>query len=177
MNNISVPSEVLVSLFTNKKVKMLSHVVNLTVLSVSITWCKLWQQFRWQLLYWNAEGFLCMPYIHFKVHSKISSVIFAVLKVINSQRVELTIYCVKQHSCSVLLYGVISLLHWKCGIKNPPNSLDSAPQWLRSEDAIFSSCDRDGKLYCFSLIKLHGKTFFVDNFTQDMIGGEHISNY
>ncbi len=65
--NISVPSEwkVLMSLFTNK---MLSHVVNITVLSVSITWCKLWQQFGWQLLYWNAEGciFLYMPYIHFK---------------------------------------------------------------------------------------------------------------
>ncbi len=24
--------------------------------SCSITWCKLWQQYGWQLLYWNAEG-------------------------------------------------------------------------------------------------------------------------
>ncbi len=54
--NLSVPSEgkVLVSLFTIKIVKMLSHVVNLTVHSVSITWCKLWQQFGGQLLYWNC---------------------------------------------------------------------------------------------------------------------------
>ncbi len=61
--NISVPSEwkVLVSLFTNKIVKMLSHVVNITVLSVSVTWCKLWQQSGWQLLYWNAEG--CTSYV------------------------------------------------------------------------------------------------------------------
>ncbi len=33
---------------------MLSHVVNITLHSVSITWCKLWQQFGWQLLYWNG---------------------------------------------------------------------------------------------------------------------------
>ncbi len=47
--NISVPSEwkVLVSLFTNKMGKMLSHVVNIKVHAVSITWCKLWQQFGW----------------------------------------------------------------------------------------------------------------------------------
>ncbi len=46
----------------------------------------------------------------------------------------------------------------------------------QSDDAIFSSCDRDGKLYCFSLYKItREKHFFVDNFTQDMIGGEHIS--
>ncbi len=52
-----VPSEwkVLVSLFTNK-IKILSHVVNITVHSVSIIWCKLWNQFGWQLLYWNAES-------------------------------------------------------------------------------------------------------------------------
>ncbi len=69
--NISVPSEwkVLVSLFTNKIVKMLSHVVNITVHSVSITWCKLWQQFGWQLLYWNAEG--CASYL---CHISISKV-------------------------------------------------------------------------------------------------------
>ncbi len=56
--NISVPSEWkdLVSLFTNKLGKMLSHVVNITVQSVSVTWCNLWQQSGWQLLYWNAEG-------------------------------------------------------------------------------------------------------------------------
>ncbi len=45
------------SFFTNKIVKMLSHVVNITVHSVTITWCKLWRQFGWHLLYWNAEGF------------------------------------------------------------------------------------------------------------------------
>ncbi len=56
--NISVPSEwkVFASLFTNKIVKILSHVVNITVHSVSIIWCKLWKQFGWQLLYWNAES-------------------------------------------------------------------------------------------------------------------------
>ncbi len=65
--NRSVPSEwkVLVSLFTNNIVQMFSHVVNITVLSVNITWCKLWQQFGWQLLYWRLH-FLCMPYIYFK---------------------------------------------------------------------------------------------------------------
>ncbi len=65
------PSEwkVLVSLFTNKIVKMLSHVVNITVLSVSVTWCKLWQQFGWQLLYWNAKG--CTSYV---CHISISKV-------------------------------------------------------------------------------------------------------
>ncbi len=64
--NISVPSEwkVLVSLFTNK---MLSHVVNVTVHSVSFTWCKLWQQFGWQLLKCRRLHFLCMPYILSKV--------------------------------------------------------------------------------------------------------------
>ncbi len=63
--NISVPSEwkVLVSLFTNKIVKMLSHVVNITVHSVSITWCKLWQQFRWQLM--QKASYVC--HIHFKI--------------------------------------------------------------------------------------------------------------
>ncbi len=39
------------SLFTKKIVKMLSHVVNITVHAVSITWCKLWQQYGWQLQY------------------------------------------------------------------------------------------------------------------------------
>ncbi len=58
-----------VSLFTNKTVKMFSHVVNITVLSVSVTWCKLWQQSGWQLLYWNAEG--CTSYI---CHISISNV-------------------------------------------------------------------------------------------------------
>ncbi len=29
--------------------------------SCSITWYKLWQQFGWQLLYWNAEG--CTSYV------------------------------------------------------------------------------------------------------------------
>ncbi len=29
--------------------------------SCSITWCKLWQQYGWQLLYWNAEG--CTSYV------------------------------------------------------------------------------------------------------------------
>ncbi len=53
--------DVLVSLFTNKIGKMLSHVVYLTVHTVSITLCKLWQQFGWQLLYWNAEG--CTSYV------------------------------------------------------------------------------------------------------------------
>ncbi len=60
-----VPSKwnVLVSLFTNKIVKMLNHVVNITV----HTWCKLWQQFGWQLLLKCTKlRFLCMPYIHFK---------------------------------------------------------------------------------------------------------------
>ncbi len=44
--SISVPSEwkVLVSLFTNKIVQMFSRVVSITVHSVSIIWCKLWQQ-------------------------------------------------------------------------------------------------------------------------------------
>ncbi len=42
-------------------VKMLCQVINATVHSVSITWCKLWQQFGGQLLYWNAEG--CTPYV------------------------------------------------------------------------------------------------------------------
>ncbi len=41
--------DVLVSLFTNKIGKVLSHVVNITVRSVSITWCELCQQFGWQL--------------------------------------------------------------------------------------------------------------------------------
>ncbi len=31
--------------------RLLSHVVNITVHSVSITWCKLWQKFGWQLQY------------------------------------------------------------------------------------------------------------------------------
>ncbi len=61
--------DVLVSLFTNKIVKMLSHVVNVTLHSVSITWCKLWQQFGWQLVYWNAEG--CTSYV---CHISISKV-------------------------------------------------------------------------------------------------------
>ncbi len=61
--NISVPSEwkVLVSLFTDKIVQMFSCVVSITVLSVSIIWCKLWQQFGSQSLYWNAEG--CTSYV------------------------------------------------------------------------------------------------------------------
>ncbi len=44
--NISVPSEwkVLVSLFTNNS-QNACHVVNITVRSVSIICCKLWQQF------------------------------------------------------------------------------------------------------------------------------------
>ncbi len=46
--------------------KMLSHVVNITVHSVSITYCKLWQQFGWQLLYWNAEG--CTLYAIYPFH-------------------------------------------------------------------------------------------------------------
>ncbi len=60
--NISVPSEwkVIVSLFKNKIVKMLSHIVNIPVHSVSIIWCKLWKQFGWQLD-WNAEG--CASYV------------------------------------------------------------------------------------------------------------------
>lgn len=47
-----VPSEweVLVSLFTNKTVKMLSHIDNITVYSVSSLWRKLWLRFWWQLL-------------------------------------------------------------------------------------------------------------------------------
>ncbi len=57
--------DVLVSLFTNKIVKKLSHVINITVLSVSITWCKLRQQFGWQSLYWRLH-FLCITYIRFK---------------------------------------------------------------------------------------------------------------
>ncbi len=126
-------------------------------------------------LFCCISTFLCFKTC---LHSKISSVIFAVLKVINSQRVELTIYCVKQHSCSVLLYGVISLLHWKCGIKNPPNSLDSAPQWLlprKATTAFFLHAIETVSCIAFLFIKLHGKKNFVDNFTQDMIGGEHIS--
>ncbi len=65
LNLLEVPSKwnVLVSLFTNKIVKMLNHVVNITV----HTWCKLWQQFGWQLLLKCTKlRFLCMPYIHFK---------------------------------------------------------------------------------------------------------------
>ncbi len=65
----AIRMKVLVSLFTNKTVKMLSHVVSITVHSVSITWCKLWQQFGWQLLYWNAEG--CTSYV---CHISISKV-------------------------------------------------------------------------------------------------------
>ncbi len=44
--NISVPSEwkVLVSLFANNIVKMLSHVLSITLHSVNITCCKLWQR-------------------------------------------------------------------------------------------------------------------------------------
>ncbi len=55
--NISVPQN-------KSQFVMLSHVVYITVHTISITWCKLWQQFGWQLLYWNAEGytFLCTPY-------------------------------------------------------------------------------------------------------------------
>ncbi len=53
----------------HKQVKMLSHVVNITLHSVSVTWCKLWQQFGWQLLYWNAEG--CASYV---CHISISKV-------------------------------------------------------------------------------------------------------
>ncbi len=34
---------------------------SVTVHSVSITWCKLWQQFGWQLLYCNPEG--CTSYV------------------------------------------------------------------------------------------------------------------
>ncbi len=48
--NISVPQN-------KKSFVMLSHVVYITVHTISITWCKLWQQFGWQLLYWNAEGY------------------------------------------------------------------------------------------------------------------------
>ncbi len=42
--NMSVPSEwqVLVSLSTDKTVKLLSHVVKITVYSLSITWCNLY---------------------------------------------------------------------------------------------------------------------------------------
>ncbi len=53
----------------HKQVKMLSHVVNITVHSVRITWCKLWQQFGWPLLNWNAEG--CISYV---CHMSISKV-------------------------------------------------------------------------------------------------------
>ncbi len=35
--------------YSQTRCKVLSHVVNITVRSVSITWCKLWQQFGWQL--------------------------------------------------------------------------------------------------------------------------------
>ncbi len=53
----------LLSLFTNKIVKMLSHIVNITMHSVSITWCKLWQQFGWQiLLKCRRQRFSCMAY-------------------------------------------------------------------------------------------------------------------
>ncbi len=66
--NLPVPSEVLVSLFTNKIVEMLSHVVNITVHSVSITWCKLWQQFGWVTeLKCRRLHFFCTPYILSKV--------------------------------------------------------------------------------------------------------------
>ncbi len=41
----------------------------LVVYSFSITCCKLWQQFGWQLLYWNAEG--CTSYL---CHISISKV-------------------------------------------------------------------------------------------------------
>ncbi len=71
--NMSVPSEwqVLVSLSTDKTVKLLSHVVNITVYSLSITWCNLqYMATVWMTVtvYWHAERlrFLCMPYIHFK---------------------------------------------------------------------------------------------------------------
>ena len=54
--NMSVPSEwqVLVSLCTDKTVRLLSHVVNITVYSGGMFWCKLWQHFGWQLLYWTV---------------------------------------------------------------------------------------------------------------------------
>ncbi len=82
--NISVSSErkVLVPLFTKKIVKMLSHVVNITVHSVSITCCKLSQQFGCQLLYWNSEG--CASYvchIHFKsthLHITVCGILFEI---------------------------------------------------------------------------------------------------
>ncbi len=48
---------------------MLSHVVNITLHTVRITWCKIWQQCGWQLLYWNAEG--CTSYV---CHISISKV-------------------------------------------------------------------------------------------------------
>ncbi len=40
---------------------------SVTVHSVRITWCKLWQQFGWQLLHWNAEG--CTSYAIFPFKS------------------------------------------------------------------------------------------------------------
>ncbi len=52
----AIKKKVFASLFTNKIVKILSHVVNITVHSVSIIWCKLWKQFGWQLLTWKAES-------------------------------------------------------------------------------------------------------------------------
>ncbi len=66
--------DVLLSLFTNN---ILSHVVNIALHSVSITWCKLWQQFGWQLLYWNAEGctsYLCHISI-WKVHITVCGIL------------------------------------------------------------------------------------------------------
>ncbi len=66
--NISVPSEwkVFVSLFTNKIVKLLSHVGNITVHSVGITWCKLtvWLTVTTEC---RRLHFLCLPCILSKV--------------------------------------------------------------------------------------------------------------
>ncbi len=54
----------------DKTVKLLSHVVNITVYSLSITWCNYYMATVWMTVtvYWNSERlrFLCMTYIHFK---------------------------------------------------------------------------------------------------------------
>ncbi len=44
----------------------------------------------------------------------------------------------------------------------------------QSDDAIVSSFDRDYKLDLFSLYKITQEKIHFDNFTRDMIGGEHI---
>ncbi len=69
--NISVPSEwkVFVSLFARQG-KMLSPVINITLHSISITWCNLWQQLDDSystVLKCRRLHFLFMPYILSKV--------------------------------------------------------------------------------------------------------------